>query len=360
MISRKAIVRVHNLETLKNACSVLDEVRRSKRADEKRVSSAPKLFPVATIFHEPWWMNITSAGSWSEAVVSSGGQVVGRLPYQISRKGFGATVLGMPPLVHVLGPALISHSPVNSAGRVMKEIAIISELLEQLPEAAHISFRLHSGITNTLAFDMAGFKNHSGYTVEIKPDTPTALWQQMRDKTRNVIRRAEENLLVDPTTAPETFLSFYRDNLGATGRTSFYAEHTCLELINECLRRGVGRILVARDQEGKMQAAVFTVWDQNTEFYLMSTRRPRSVNGAVAMLIWDALQHASSRGLTFDMDGIHVVNDGVPNLLLLTGFGGLVTPRYLVRRSCSPVQLALELRDAWSSGRSRLRSHKTD
>ena len=86
----------------------------------------------------------------------------------------------------------------------------------------------------------------------------------------------------------------------------------------------------------------------------MSTRSNEAHNGAVNLLIWESLKHAAARNLTFDMDMLHVVNQAVPNLLLLTGFGGRLAPRYQVQRSSRAVRLAKELMGvAWAS---RMRS----
>lgn len=334
----------------------LNEYKEGEEERSRRRQSSPatpsSLIP--TIFHEPWWMEIASEGSWSEALVSSGGLPVGRLPYQISKMPLGMKALGMPTLAHVLGPAVAPQLAGENFPRSLKELSIVGDLLAQLPKASHISFRLHSGITNTLAFDINGFICKPEFTVMVEPDTRESLWLQMRDKTRNVIRRAEESLHVESLPDSEVFLDFYQENLHRSGRKNTYRRRTCSRLIAECLQRAVGRILIARDKSGKIQAAVFTVWDKSTEFYFMSTRRPDSLNGAICLLMWEALQHASKNGLHFDMDGIHVAKDGLPNLLLLTGFGGAIKTRYLVYRTSPALQFAYGLRKFSSSAWQRL------
>lgn len=270
---------------------------------------------------------------------------MGRLPYRISRRSFGTKVLDMPTMVHVLGPAIAAQFAGTNFPRSLKELSVLADLIAQLPAASHITFRLHAGLTNTLAFDVAGFTSRPSYSIEIKPETQEVLWKQLRDKTRNVIRRAEECLQVETLSDAAMFLDFYEDNLEKAGRSNIYRHDVSLRLLQECLRRGVGRILVAKDVRGCMQSAVFTVWDAKVEYYFMSTRRAESVNGATCLLIWNALQAASEAGRTFDMDGIHIVNNSLPNLLLLTGFGGVMTPRYVVTRSSSGVQLVSAIRE---------------
>jgi hypothetical protein len=296
-----------------------------------------------TIFHQPWWMEIASEGCGRETVVSSGGMIVGRLPYLLEKRFGGLTVIGMPAFSHVLGPGF--SAPVSRTGAsTIKMYGLINELLAQLPKASHISFRLHGGFTETLAFAAAGFSCDAEFTVVIKPASRDILWRQMRDKTRNIIRRAEEILSVSETSDPDLFLDFYEENLRKRGRHNQYDRRIAHDLIHACLQRKVGRILISSDGT-RMHSAVFTIWDAEAEYYFMSTRMPDAHNGAVNLLIWKALQVASEAGRTFDMDGLHVVNKQIPNLLLLNGFGGVVVPRFYVRRTNTVLKLGLALND---------------
>jgi hypothetical protein len=293
-----------------------------------------------TIFHEPWWLEIAGDGAIREVTVSTGGMLVGRLPYLLSRRAPGLTKLSIPRLTHVLGPAILEPSTPGGFPNPGRQIAITRDLISQLPKASHISFRLHRGITNTLAFDAAGYTNSVGYTVEIPPVPAESLWLALRDKTRNVIRRAQEVLDVETIDDPEAFMDFYEANLRAKGLRSFYDRRICSRLMTACQQRGAGRMLTARDRCGRLQSAILTVWDRTTEYYFMSTRTPDSHNGATSLVLWTALQQAARNGLTFDMDGLHVTNHRVSNLGLLAGFGGAISPRYTVRRSSIPVQAA--------------------
>jgi hypothetical protein len=300
---------------------------------------APGAYLVPTIFHEPWWMDIACNGGGREAVVSRGGLVVGRLPYLLSRKMLGLKVVGMPRMAHVLGPAFAPEFAGEKLSHSTKQISITRDLIMQLPKAAHISFRLHGGMTHTLAFAEAGFTSSVDFTVEILPDAPEVMWRAMRDKTRNVIRRAQERLTVSELTDLNVFLDFYEKNLSVKHAANHYDRAVCYDLMTECLRRGAGRILTATGPEAEQQAAIFTIWDLRTAYYFMSSRTLDSMNGATSLLIWTAIQHAALRGLTFDMDILHLMNKRLTNLLLLTGFGGTLKPRYWVRRTPQIVQI---------------------
>jgi hypothetical protein len=297
-------------------------------------ASARQLAP--TIFHEPWWLEIVCDGNYREVAVSSGGVIVGRLPYELSSI-WGLKILKMPMMTYVLGPVIITQG--TNVPNTLKQIAIVQELIKQLPKASYVSFRLHGG-TTALAFESAGFSNSVGFTVEIAPSLVNVLWRQMRDKTRNVIRRAQERLTVTDSLTADDFLNFYDENLHKKNMVNFYNRSICAKVMVESLRRGVGRFIATVDPSNNLQSAIFTVWDADKEYYFLSTRTPASINGATSLAIWSGIQHAAQRGLIFDMAGIHVHPNRLPNLVLLTGFGGVITPRYRVKRATSVIRIA--------------------
>ena len=77
-----------------------------------------------------------------------------------------------------------------------------------------------------------------------------------------------------------------------------------------------------------MVAAVFTVWDDVAEYYLMTSRSLQARQGACSLLVWTAIQHATTLGLQFDFAGIK----DATALRFLSGFGGTLHPRFTVCR----------------------------
>jgi hypothetical protein len=294
----------------------------------KTISPAAGLV-APTIFHEEWWLQAASGGTWREAVVETGGAVIGRLPYMTERKALGQTVVVMPTLTHVLGPSLAPDIAATGNARSLRSFTTTTALIKQLPEASLTWFELHRGVTDTLAFEAAGFATGVNFTMDIAPDSSDALWRRMRDKTRNVVRRAQDQLMVSRHMPLAEFLDFYEENLRQRGTRNAFNRDRCEAVIGACLQRGVGRILATFNAQNAPVAAIFTAWDERSEYFRMSTRRPDAANGAISLLIWSALRHAAAMGRNFDVDRVN----SRTNLTLLTGFGGTLRPRYFVSRS---------------------------
>ncbi len=289
---------------------------------------------VPTIFHEPWWLNIVSRGNYEEIQEIADGRCVGRLPYVLSRR-YGMTIIGMPTLTHILGPA-IDEGAGTETTRCIKRITIGKALVARLPKHACLWIKFHRDTTDTLAFQAAGFLNGVQFTSEIGPGPEAAQWSGMRDTARRVIRRAGERLRVVDLADPERFMAFYDSNLRARGVRNHYDSRLCEATIAECLRRDAGRIAVAVDDKGQLQAGVVTVWDRRTAYYLMTTRTPQADNGAISLLIWDAIKHASGKGLSYDLDGFNNAGD----IQFFTRFGGRIVPRYFIEKVSIPYRIA--------------------
>ena len=169
---------------------------------------------VPTVFHDPWWLEVTSAGRYQEVEVRSDGRVTARLPFIIQRGVAGQRLYHSPELTHFLGPA-IDTGRGNQANRALKHYRLTQELLSQLGPFSGFHQVMHRETPDTLAFEAAGFSTPVSFTYEIQPDSQAALWSGIRDKTRNVIRRAMEKCAISEWGDPSAFADFYEANLEA-------------------------------------------------------------------------------------------------------------------------------------------------
>ena len=280
-----------------------------------------------TIFHEEWWLDAATGGNFDVAEVIVGGRTVGRLPFHL-RSRFGIRIMNMPHLTYFLGPA-IEEGEGNPNNRFLKRLEITRELIERLPRTPWQYFKCHAGIKDVIGFQEHGFRTYVQFTHEVTPDPVDVLWQRMRDKTRNVIRRAEERFSVGELNDPFEFMRLFEHNLELKGLQNGLDGTSCRKLLSLSLERHRGRILAARDEDGQVVAANFCVWDELSCFYLLSTRSDNSGNGAGALLIWEAIKDSAVRGLVFDFAGLGTRG----SVLFYTGFGGAITPRYVALRT---------------------------
>jgi hypothetical protein len=287
-----------------------------------QTSAEPELL-TPTIFHESWWLDVATDHRFSVAEVSSGGKVVGKLPYLLTRRKGLAHII-MPTLTHFLGPAVMEGEG-SANTRFLRRLSITRELIAKLPPAIAYEIKCHAGVLDVIAFQAENFQTTVQFTHEVHPLPEQELWKRMRDKTRNVIRRAQEQHEVVPLDDAHAFIDFYSRNLQ---QKSYLDLSVCGKIIESCLARKRGRILAARSRTGEVVAANFCAWDAKSAYYLMSTRASNAGNGAGSLLVWKAILDATSRQLVFDMDGL--ASEG--GILFFAGFGAEVRPRYVAER----------------------------
>jgi hypothetical protein len=227
--------------------------------------------------------------------------------------------------------------------RFLTRLNITRELIAKLPAASSYEIKCHAGITDVIAFQAEGFETTVQFTHEIQPLHEQELWKRMRDKTRNVIRRAQEKYEVFQLDDTRAFVDLYKRNLR---EKSYLDLSVCRDIIESCLSRNRGRILAAKGRNGDLVAANFCAWDLKSSYYLMSTRTQNAGNGVGSLLVWKAVLDAANRNLVFDMDGLS--SEG--GILFYAGFGADVRPRYIARR----VTLMGQLRREWNALRSRI------
>jgi Acetyltransferase (GNAT) domain len=286
-----------------------------------------------TLFHTRWWLEAATGGDYREAEIRSGGRVVARFPYVIERKFAGHKLCTMPQLTHFLGPAMDLGAG-HAANRSVKRHHLTQELLAQMAGFSGFYHKLHGDIADTLAFEDAGCTTFVQFTYEIAPQPEQAIWAGMRDKTRNVIRRAQERWEVVTLDDPFAFAAAYDTNLRSRGLVSYYTRIP--DVCAAAIENRQGSILAVKDRHGAVLGAIVMVWDRRVAYYLLSTRSDQADNGVMSLLIWHALRQAASCGLVFDFDGV-----GTPgSRLFFTGFGGKVTPRYIVSRHSTAYRVA--------------------
>jgi Acetyltransferase (GNAT) domain len=281
-----------------------------------------------TIFHEKWWLDAVAPGSWREVVCIRGGQVVGSLPFEELSHG-GLKVCAMPQATHVLGP-MLEIRPGKAESLARSTQSITDCLLQQVGKHHHVEMILGTECADITPFLHAGFEVKPEPTLLLDCRPPlTELWAGLRDKTRNVIRRAGEQLTIQCIKDVSQFTRFYEENL--EDDASYFSLAASAAATAAACDHKQGKIIAATSADGVAHAMVVFLWDDHRVYYYHSSRKKNLAHvGAVSLLLWTGIELAHSRGLWFDFDA------GLTKLSrykFLIAFGGEIANRYEVTRS---------------------------
>jgi lipid II:glycine glycyltransferase (peptidoglycan interpeptide bridge formation enzyme) len=258
-----------------------------------------------SLFGEAWWLDaVAGAHQWDEVRVESGGRLQARLPF-VPKSKFGIRMLGMPPLTQCLGP-WIAQGDGKYATELAREQELVEALLAQLPKHDIFRQNFHHAITNWLPWYWQDYRQTTRYTyVLANLSDQEQVWQEMQSNIRREIRKAEDrhklevrhDLGVDVLiqTCQKTF-----ERQGIAGPS----EVIIRRIVEACQARNCGQAFFAVDEMKQVHAALFTVWDERTTYYLLGGGDPELRNsGAHSLLMWKAIQHATTVSKSFDFEG---------------------------------------------------------
>jgi hypothetical protein len=249
-------------------------------------------------------LDAVAPGAWGAVEVSRGGTLVARLPY-VTEKRLGLRGLTMPPLTQTLGPWLAPSSSDKQAGQLAWQKELMNKLIEGLPPHDYFYQRFHYSIGNWLPFYWHGFDQRTRYTYVIDSlEDLDRVWDEFQSNIRREIRKARKQVVVRTDQDIERFLDINTLTFQRQGLDLPYSRNLVRRLDASCAERRVRRMSFAEDARGRIHAALYIVWDENSAYYLMSGGDPDlRTSGATSLLVWEALQFAANVTTRFDFEG---------------------------------------------------------
>lgn len=299
--------------------------------DPKSVG-ALRLMSQYSLFQKGWWLDAVAPGNWDEISIKHGDNVVARMPYVIQRK-HGLTFLGKPKLTKWLGP-WIAPSAGKYATILGREKDLLEQLIGCLPRFDSFNQNFHYAITNWLPFYWHGFKQTTKYTYVLDDLSDLdSIWDNFLPKIKTDVRKAENRfkLKIRDDLGIDAFLRLNNLTFERQGLTPPYSSDLVVRLHSACTAHKAGQLFFAVDEDARIHAAIFLVWDAESAYYLMSGADPALRNsGATSFLVWHAIKHAARVSLRFDFEGSMVK----PVERFVRGFGARQVPFFNIQRDC--------------------------
>lgn len=258
------------------------------------------------IYSRDWWLDIVcGANNWNVLLATKkSGEIVSALPYFEPCPG----IITMPFYTQTMGPWFSpEHEKDTYRKKVTQRQDILKLFAKELDKTTFFHQNFSHDITDWLPFHWAGYKQSTRYTYimcDIKEHEP--LWMAMSSNIRrNITKAKEKNKITVRRNIPvEDFLkvqslTFKRQNLNSPK-----GESILIKLINESRKRNQGDIWGGYDEEGKLHAAAFIVWQQSSAYYIAGGGNPQlRDSGAHALILWTAIKELSAITDQFDFEG---------------------------------------------------------
>ena len=294
-----------------------------------------KTEPSIPIFSKDWWLDaVCDKDNWDVVVVEKGGQIIATMPYCMAKRR-GMHIVTMPKLTQTMGLRL---RPTNAkyANQLAEQKDLMTALIEKLPAFDHFLQNFHYSIINWLPFYWQGFSQTTRYTYVLEEIIDTQkIWDGMLPKIRTDIKKAQNRfgLQVSTDSGINAFLTMNEQTFARQGMKLPYSKDFVKRLDNACEEHNARRIFFAKDMDGRIHAAVYIVWDENSAYYLMGGSDPDLRNsGANSLCMWEAIKFASTVTKAFDFEGSMIE----PVERFFRAFGARQMPYFQVSKINSP------------------------
>ncbi len=297
------------------------------------------------LFLQYWWMDLVCHGKqWDVALsVGSTGEVLGAMPYLIGSK-MGMRYVLQPQLTQYNGPwynyASLRHGSdeaVSEYQRLGFEKRTAADLIAQISALRLSCFCqcFSPEITNWQPFYEQGFSQTTRYTYRINDISDSQrVFAAFTDKRRQKILRADSCTSLSESVDAEWFADFHIAYWRSKGQSDLLPRQFMVGLCREAISRHAGAILRLCDEEEKVLAAIFVVFDKRCAYLLLSANSVEQYrNENMSILIWKALQWLSSKCRAFDFEGSMIPGKEQFN----RSFGAIQTPFFQVSRYSNPL-----------------------
>lgn len=286
--------------------------------------------PGIPLFSQASWLDAVSE-SWQVAAYSEKGQLLGVLPYSLKGNLLTKRIY-LPELTAYSGPVLFYPAGQDEYEQRSFEKKVITQLLNQLPDKLYKqSFKLYPAIDNWLPFHWKGYKETGRYTylLDTAP-TKETLFAGLKDAHQRQVKKAEKSGITTERCTDSTLLfslfskTFERQDI----KTPFSRAHF-EKLFSSVSAHQQGEAYLAKNKQGQLLAAMLTVWDDQSMYYLLGYFDEAQANsGAMTYLFWHAILLAKIKGLAFNFEGSMI--DSIEQYF--RGFGGTLTPVHFISR----------------------------
>jgi hypothetical protein len=265
-----------------------------------------KTEPSVPLFCKDWWLDaVCGESGWDVAVVQVGGKVVATMPYHI-RKQCGKTFIRMPKLTQTMGPWL-ADSNSKYAKRLSQQKKNMTELIKKLPPFDRFQQNFHNSISNWLPFFWYQFEQTTRYTYVIEDLTDIEkIWDGLLSSIKRNIKKAKKRfgIQVCADLGLDLFLDLNEMTFSRQNMKLPYTRDFVHILDSACVAHNARKTFFAQDDMGKIHAAIYIVWDENSAYYLMGGSDPSLRNsGANSLCMWSAIKFASTVTKKFDFEG---------------------------------------------------------
>ena len=264
------------------------------------------------LFYRDWWLDaVAGEENWEASVATDdGGRITGIWPY-LPMKLRGLPVLANPPFSPYLGPRLIyPDNPMTLTSRYSFEMRTLGQLADQLPgNHWYGRFSCHPDFRNGYPLFWRGFSLETAYTYILSDiQDQEKLYSGFTNTLRRQIREARDIYSIRESDDTGSLYRYLKTTLARQG-VRWHFSPAQMQTLYDSVREHEAGVLLEATEKGKVAAALWMVWDDESAYCLGLGMDPMAgPNNAIKGLLWESIQRAAEKTTQYNFEGSMIPN----------------------------------------------------
>lgn len=282
--------------------------------NKEKYSEFLKKLDYVPLFAEKWWLDavcppISQLGKevhyptddWDLILkTDADDNIIAAFPITYRRRYKIIKTIEIPPFTPFLSILVNIPKKLKNTTLYSWEEELNDFFLEKIPQKSILNLLFSGNYNNFLSFKWAGFTiiPEDTFIIDLK-NSLEVIEANFKTSVRKNIRKAK-NISIVVSEDPTILYSIYEKRTLELGNKILHSLHFWSSLYEKIKLNNAGEILIAKDQEGRIHAAICIVWDKKYAYFLTGRADgDLRTSGAMSMLFFEAIKRAKNRGLYF-------------------------------------------------------------
>ena len=317
------------------ARDISNTTQHNGRKRKNHCNKAPSRDCVNSVFEQQWYIDAVTNGV-SQTFVYKKGEALKAWLTVVKKRRLGKSVLTIPSFMQTCGMCYVDHGGKLTRFLEMQKEAI-NAIIDQIPKRTCVDLYLDHNCQYVLPWVWRGFRITPCFSYRIENlQDEKACWDNLRYNIRNNIKQAKQTVEVRSDMPLDTLFEMQDKTFARQNRKYKFDVEGFRRLDAALKEHDACRLLCAVDQENRVHAAAYFVYDENTCYYLSGGGDPElRTSGAASLLLWEGIRMAAGVSKSFDFEGSMIE----PIERFFRAFGGTPQVYYRVTRFCPWLRL---------------------
>lgn len=293
--------------------------------------------PSICLYAQPWWLDVCCGKeNWDVVLYEKKGDIIGCLPYYYTER-YGIRFVTVPKRSQTCGFWIKYPKNIKYQGKLALEQEVMTSIFtrfEILANEEKIVFYQQTfppEITNWSPLARMGYGQTTKYTYRINAGLSREnVWKGFTSGLRNEIKKASKLATIEEIDDPVVLYNLHLMTMERKKHKSSYSVDFIKEFDHACKEHSCRKILVAKNEHGIIETALYLAYDNEWVYYLFSGSDPQyRKDNFQPLLLAEAIYFACDTNRGFDFEGSML--PGVEEFV--QKFGGIQTPFYKVYKN---------------------------